>query len=109
MTELIGKNVLVTTANWFTAPNGRDYKAAWGELKGIHEAGKALGFIPNRAHANWFLEVGNMVIMGCQVMYVIQSEHLPNFGEAKSYTVHDGKRTDYDRHSHIYNAQPGIR
>jgi len=79
MQHLIGKKVLVTTQGWFYGKDGRSYRAAHGTLKAVHEAGKSLGFIPNRAHANWFIEIGEMIIMGCQVMYVLECE-----------TVHDG-------------------
>jgi len=78
MLNKIGKKVLITTSNWFIAPDGKDYRAVHGTLKGVHEAGKSLGFIPNRSHANWFIEVGSMIIMGCQVMYVIECETLDN-------------------------------
>lgn len=78
MLDKIGKKVLITTSNWFIAPDGKDYRAVHGTLKGVHEAGKSLGFIPNRSHANWFIEVGSMIIMGCQVMYVIECETVEN-------------------------------
>lgn len=84
MLQNIGKKVLITTSNWFIAPDGKDYRAVHGTLKGVHEAGKSLGFIPNRAHANWFIEVGAMIIMGCQVMYVVECEN-----------VEKGNTTDY--------------
>jgi len=57
MHSYINQKVLLTSQNWFYAPDGKQYKAVWGTLKGIHEAGKTLGFIPNRSHANWFLEI----------------------------------------------------
>lgn len=78
MLALIGNKVLITTSNWFYGPDGKSYRAVWGTLKGVHEAGKTLGFIPNRSHANWFIEVGDMNIMGCQVMYVLKCDNKPN-------------------------------
>jgi hypothetical protein len=78
MHHYVGQKVLITTLNWFVGPDGKHYKAVWGTLKGIHEAGKTLGFIPNRAHANWFLEVGSMTIMGCQATYVQLHNDKPN-------------------------------
>lgn len=86
MIDYIGQKVLVTTSNWFYAPDGKQYRAVWGTLKGIHEAGKSLGFIPNRAHANWFVEVGDIIIMGCQVMYLIKSEQKPVTDYVKDWT-----------------------
>jgi hypothetical protein len=73
----VGKKVLVTTDSWFVGPDGKDHMAVWGTLKGVHEAGKHLGFIPNRAHANWFYEIGSMIIMGCQVKYLCLCEKQP--------------------------------
>jgi hypothetical protein len=71
MHQYINKTCLITTSGWFYAPDGRQYKAVWGTLKAIHEVSKAFGFIPSRAFANWFIEIGDMTIMGCQVLYVI--------------------------------------
>lgn len=87
MHEYIGKNVLITTQAWFYAPDGQNYRAVWGKLNSINEAGKTLGFIPNRAHANWFVEVGKMTIMGCQVMYIIQFDNKPNTADHLSWTT----------------------
>lgn len=74
MHNLINKKVLITTQGWFYGKDGRSYRGVHGTLKGVYEAGKTLGFIPNRAHANWFIEIGEMVIMGCQVMYIIECD-----------------------------------
>lgn len=68
--KFINQKVLISTNDWFVGPDGKDHRAVWGTLKGVHEAGKHLGFIPNRAHANWFYEVGEIIIMGCQVKYM---------------------------------------
>jgi hypothetical protein len=64
-----GQRYLVTTDNWFFAPNGDQYKAAWGkcEIKNIKEV---FGFDPIRPSTNWYLEVGSdskkIIIAGCQ-------------------------------------------
>jgi hypothetical protein len=103
MKNFIDKKVLITTQNWFVAPDGIEYRAAWGTLRAIHEAGKTLGFIPNRSHANWFIEIGNMVIMGCQVMYVVQCDEKPNTGKVDSWTFKEGLGvSEFQRPSHIY-------
>lgn len=77
MKDLIDKKVLVTTSNWFFGPDGLQYRAVWGTLNGVYEAGKTMGFIPNRAHANWYIQVGGLIIMGCQAMYVLQCDNPP--------------------------------
>lgn len=104
MNNHIGKNCLITTQNWFLAPDGREYRGVFGNLKAVHEAGKTLGFIPNRSHANWFIEVGNMIIMGCQVMYFVQTDTC-NFDKAEHWNATDDKGiTETLAPSKIYNA-----
>ena len=106
MHEYVGKNVLITTQSWFLAPNGQTYRAVWGTLKSINEAGKTLGFIPNRSHANWFIGIGKMTIMGCQVMYIIQCDDKPNTGEHLSWhsDAANGLKT-FQEPSHIYISE----
>lgn len=105
MKDHIGKNVLINCQNWFTAPDGKDYKSVWGKLAAIHEAGKMLGFIPNRSHANWFIEIGNMQIMGCQVLYFIACEDPPNFDVSDAWNTTDKfEIVNYKRPCVIYNA-----
>jgi hypothetical protein len=103
MQNLINKKVLITTSNWFTAPDGVNYKAVWGTLKSINEAGKTLGFIPNRAHANWYIEIGCMFIMGCQALYVVQADEVLT-GDTKSWSLIEGKFSEYDKPTVIFNA-----
>jgi arginase family enzyme len=75
--KYIGHKVLITTDSWFVGPDGADHSAVWGTLNGVYEAGKHLGFIPNRAHANWYYEIGGMIIMGCQVKYFVLCPEAP--------------------------------
>jgi|GEM_PF-3133273 len=105
MHNYINQKVLITCNGWFYAPDGLQYKVVFGTLKGVHEASKTLGFIPNRSHANWFIEIGNMTIMGCQVMYIIQTNN-PKLGEVMDWKQEEGKCTtvEYKRPTAIYNA-----
>ena len=105
MQNHLNQKVLITTSAWFVAPNGQEYRAVWGTLKAIHEAGKSLGFIPNRSHANWFVEVGNMIIMGCQVMYIVSSPEKPNQEKSLNWTTDAGKIHEYERPCVIYFAE----
>lgn len=72
MKHFIGKKVLVTTAEWFYAPDGKSYRAVHGTLRGLHRSEEVLGGTAGRGHAEWLLEIGDMVIPGCQVKYIIQ-------------------------------------
>lgn len=60
---------LITTDNWFYAPNGKQYKAAWGDVQIIEDT--FLGLKTNRNSSNWFAKVGSeqkhIVIAGCQI------------------------------------------
>jgi hypothetical protein len=98
MHEYINQKVLCTTQNWFYAPDGKQYKAVHGTMKGIHEAGKTLGFIPNRSHANWFLEIGDITIMGCQVLYVLKCDSVET-GQIKDWK-NDEKNGGIEQYEH---------
>ena len=91
MKHWIGKKVLITTSDWFKGNDGVQYKSVFGTLQGIHETKEYYGFTPNRNHANWVVEVGNMVIAGCQVLYCEQVDVI-------SEKVHDwscSKETEF--------------
>lgn len=105
MQDFIDKKVLITTQNWFLAPDGKEYMGVYGTLKAIHEAGKTLGFIPNRSHANWFLEIGDMIIMGCQVMYITACPEEPNLGESEVWDFSNGVMNRGKRPSKIYKCR----
>jgi hypothetical protein len=77
----VGKKVLVTTDNWFFAPNGRQFRACFGTLHGVSNALDTLGIKVNARSHDWYATVGNMVIAGCQIHYVIQTDNV-NTSEA---------------------------
>ena len=95
MLAYINKRVLVTTTNWFFAPDGKQYKAVYGTLKNLHQAEAVLGFKPDRAHTNWFVEIGAMMIAGCQVLYCVQSDEMPYLGTTTEQRVSDTGAIDY--------------
>jgi hypothetical protein len=105
MQEFVNKKVLVTTSNWFYGKDGKQYRAIHGTLKGITEASKTVGFVPNRTHANWYYEIGNMIIMGCQVMYIelcdeVETGHVTDFSVDTTNDVNPVK--EYLRPTSIY-------
>lgn len=99
----IGKNVLVTTDNWFLAPDGLQYRGVFGELKGIFSAEETLGIKTNAKSTNWYLQVGNMTIAGCQVHYAIQKDTCTTH-PVKDGDFHEGNYIGYRRKSFIYDA-----
>lgn len=99
----IGSKYLVTCDNWFLAPDGRQYRAVHGVVNGIVEDGEVLGIKTNRHSTNWFLQVGDMIVAGCQIHYAIKSDDC-NFGDVKQENVVDGEFKLSDKPSSIYNA-----
>lgn len=103
ISDFLNHNVLCTTQNWFVAPDGKQYRAIWGKLNAIHEAGKELGFIPNRSHANWFYEIGKTIIMGCQILYLLRCDEKPNTEIVKDSSADEKGETKYsERPTMIY-------
>jgi hypothetical protein len=101
MKQYVGMKVLATTSNWFYAPDGRAYRGVFGTLKAIVEAKEAVGFIPNRTHANWFYEIGDVFIMGCQVMYLVRTDTQPP-ERYKNWDAPQGELKEYEHQSPIY-------
>ncbi len=106
MNNLIGKKVLVTASAWFYAPDGKLYRGCWGTLTEILSTKEDLGFSPNTRHTNWMVQIGNMTIAGCQVLYAIQCDSKPNTGmvENASYGAGTGISI-FDRPGEIYIAE----
>ena len=71
---------LITTDNFFLCPDGKHYKAVWGDVKVLGDK-EALGIDTNRNSSNWFAVVGNeskqVLIAGCQIHYAVRSETPP--------------------------------
>ena len=71
---------LITTDAWFLAPDGKNYKAVWGEVEIIEDS--FLGLKTNRNSSNWFARVGNennhVIVAGCQIHYAIRCEDKPD-------------------------------
>lgn len=99
----IGDKVIVTCDNWFFAPDGLSYRAVFGTVKAVRTAEDSLGVRPNGKSTNWYLEVGNMTIAGCQIHYLVRTA-LCNFGPVQSHLSHDGRYSLSSRPTEIYNA-----
>lgn len=99
----IGDKALVTTDNWFYAPDGRQYKAAYGTVKAVRGSEDTLGVKTNARSTNWYVEIGNMTIAGCQIYYLVKSKGC-NFGWTDDYSIHDGTCNAFTRPSAIYDA-----
>lgn len=92
-----GARYLVTTDNWFYAPDGEAYRAAWGRAS-IMKTEDTLGFSPARPSTNWFLHVGegsgSVIIAGCQIHYLVECPGRPKSKLAgKTYVDKDNGQT----------------
>lgn len=99
---------LITTDNWFTAPDGKLYKAAWGNVEILEDS--VLGVKTNRNSSNWYAKVGStenhIILAGCQIHYAVRCEEKPNTGMAEDWNsaeVNAGQV--YKRPSMIYIAE----
>jgi hypothetical protein len=100
----LGKKFLITTDDWFRAPNGRNYKSVYGTVKGVLSSEETLGIKTNAKSTNWYVQIGNMIVAGCQIHYAIETEHV-NLGKFTNqlYNIeHGAKLVEVD--SEIYNA-----
>jgi hypothetical protein len=104
MTPEINKKYLITTDNWFLAPDGNSYRAVFGTVIGIQTDENTLGVKTNRSSTNWYVAIGNMLIAGCQIHYVIQVDEV-SFNAPNREIEHDGKLTkERESITRIYNA-----
>lgn len=106
----IGVKALITADNWFIAPDGRTYRAVFGTVKAVRTSEETLGVRTNAKSTNWYVEIGNMTLAGCQVHYAVKSDEC-NFGRVLDYKVDDrGMVHEFSRPSDVYNAdQPEVQ
>lgn len=105
-------NFLITTRDWFLAPDGKQYKAVWGKIK-VYTDQETLGVKTNAHSTNWYLIVGDessakrMVVAGCQVYYAMVCLQKPNVDRVKEIRTSDQIGTAFvaERDSIIYLAQ----
>jgi hypothetical protein len=99
---------LITTDNWFYAPNGCKYKAAWGEALIFED--NVLGIKTNRNSSNWYIQLGEgegaIIIAGCQIHYAVRCDKKPNDGAAHDWSYgNESELREYQRPSEIYIAE----
>ena len=100
----IGTRVLVTTTDWFYAPDGDCYKAVFGTVKGVYSDKDMLGIKTNRMSSDWYAHIGNMFIAGCQIKYAIETNEVSR-NPPHSDVTHEGKVViDTHGFSRIYLA-----
>lgn len=102
----IGTKVLITTDNWFYAPDGKQYRSAYGTVRGIHTDEKTLGIRTNARSTNWYVQVGDLMIAGCQVHYAVRTDKC-DLGSTPDWKEVDGVVVEYLRPTCIYDADGG--
>lgn len=99
----IGDTVLATLDNYFFAPDGKQYRAVFGKVKAISGDQETLGIKTNARSTNWYATIGDMTIAGCQIHYVVKTEHC-NTLDVEDFTTTDGVTNKFYRPSYIYDA-----
>jgi hypothetical protein len=99
-----GQKAVVTTDGWFFAPDGQMYRAVFGTVKGIRNDEETLGIKTNKGSTNWYLEIGNMLVAGCQIHYAVKTDSF-NPRPYKRNIEYNGRLVVADEDgSNIYNA-----
>ena len=99
----IGDKVLLTTFAHFFAPDGKQYRGVFGTVKGVHSSEDTLGIKTNNKSTNWYIEIGNMIIAGCQVNYAIKTKEC-NFERVDEFSWGENIYHEFTRPTLIYNA-----
>lgn len=104
----IGKNILITTDDWFVAPDGQLYKAVFGKLVGIYNDKETLGIETNTKSTNWYVVVGKMFISGCQIHYVMLTDICNCTAPYIREEFVDGKIKEFPVRSRIWHSKKYI-
>tara|TARA_R110000868_G_C10644908_1_gene744438 strand:- start:275 stop:586 length:312 start_codon:yes stop_codon:yes gene_type:complete len=98
---------IVTTDAWFTAKDGCQYKAVWGNVEILDDA--ILGVKTNRNASNWFAKVGgednHVIVAGCQIHYAVKCEERPNTEMVNDWQHSESGVNMFNRPTYIYIAE----
>lgn len=98
---------LISTDNWFYAPDGKQYRSVWGSVTIMSDS--FLGIKTNIRSSNWFAKVGteknHVIIAGCQIHYAVKCDDKPNTEKVEADHLNEGKYVYSKRMSHIYIAE----
>lgn len=98
---------LITTDNWFIAPDGSQYSAVWGNVEILSDT--FLGIQTNRNATNWYAKVGtednHVIIAGCQIHYAIKCNNKPNINRAANYSTSEKGCIEFTTPTRIYIAE----
>lgn len=98
---------LITTDEWFIAPNGNQYKSVWGDVEIVDDS--VLGIKTNRISTNWFAKVGSekkhVIIAGCQIHYACKADDKPHTGTVKDWQLNASSYKEAETPTRIYIAE----
>lgn len=100
----VGDKILVTTDNWFFAPDGEMYRAVFGTVKGVFKDEELLGVKTNARSTNWYAQIGDAIIAGCQIHYAVKTDSV-SFKPPLREIEHEGiLKVEKNPNTRIYNA-----
>jgi len=100
----IGDQFIITTNNWFYAPDGKQYRGVYGTVHRVLNSEETLGVKTNSKSTNWYIQIGNMLIAGCQIHYAVKSDNC-NTGMVDDFAIDNTNGIiHFRRPSSIYNA-----
>ena len=99
---------LITTDDWFYAPDGKQYKAVWGNIEVLDDS--IWGIKTNRNASNWYAKIGSedkhVIIAGCQIHYSVKCDEKPNTDIVEDYhTSAEVGVKNFSRPSQIWIAE----
>ncbi len=101
-----GEKYLITSDNWFEAPDGNQYKSAWGSIEILED--NILGIKTNKLSTNWYVKIGSeekfCIMAGCQIHYAVRSPRKP-VEEGYHWAFEKGEFIEAVGKSRIYIAE----
>ena len=95
---------LITTDQWFLAPDGQLYTGVWGDVEILSDG--ILGVKTNDRSSNWFAKIGpednHVIVAGCQIHYAVRCEQRPSMDGPLISDVHEGLVYKNIHESRIY-------
>lgn len=95
---------LITTDAWFYAPDGKQYRAVYGDVQILGD--NVLGIKTNARSSNWFAKVGtelnHIIIAGCQIHYAIRTDEVPKMNSVFDESIESGEVKKFIRSNQIY-------
>lgn len=96
---------LITTNDWFYAPDGRQYRGVWGNVTILQDT--FLGVKTNARSANWFAKVGSdedhVIVAGCQIHYATFCPNRPDPEQlVDNFDITNGVVTEYQHKTLVY-------